>query len=122
AWGSVAWPQEIQTVSARLSTSEEAVAIFPWSTYRRYAWNDERVVLDPWNRLLGQRVLGDDRLPLRDEVTVQGEDPDATAVTRALEQREDVTRILRQRGVRWVIVQTDQPAPTGSMPDLPDEP
>lgn len=121
-WGSVSWPAEFETVSDRLSTSTEAVAVFPWSTYRRYDWNDDRVVLDPWNRLLPQRVVSDDRLALRGEPTVAGEDPAATAVAASLAAGTDLTEVLRQEGVRWVIVQTDQPAPAQSMPDLPGEP
>ncbi|MCW4600566.1 hypothetical protein ON003_02305 [Janibacter hoylei] len=105
-------------MSTRLAASGEPVAVFPWSTYRRYAWNDDRVVLDPWNRLLPQTVVSDDRLPLRDR-TVAGEDRASDEVTRALAQDPaDVVPVLRALGVRWVVVQTDQPSPAGSVPDL----
>ena len=33
-----------------------------------------------------------------------------------------MTEVLEREGVRWVIVQTDQPTPAKSMPDLPGEP
>ncbi|WP_338747775.1 hypothetical protein [Janibacter alittae] len=122
AWGSVGWPNEVELVTDRLSTSADAVAVFPWSTYRRYDWNDDRVVLDPWNRLLPQRVVSDDRLALRGERTVAGEDPAAAAVTTSLADGTDTVELLRQEGVRWVVVQTDQPAPPRSVPDLPGEP
>lgn len=122
AWGSVAWPDEVETVSGRLAASGDPVAVFPWSTYRQYGWNEDRVVLDPWNRLLPQRVVSDDRLPLRGEEPVAGEDPTARAVSEALAKGDDVTDVLRQHGVRWVLVQTDQPAPDGSLPALPGEP
>lgn len=121
-WGSVRWPDEVETVTDRLSTSTEAVAVFPWSTYRRYEWNGDRVVLDPWNRLLPQRVISDDRLALRGESTVAGEDPAAAAVAEALATGTDAVEVLREEGVRWVIVQTDQPSPGPSMTDLPGEP
>ncbi|NYF99603.1 hypothetical protein [Janibacter cremeus] len=121
-WGSVSWPDEFETVTDRLSTSTESVAVFPWSTYRRYDWNDDRVVLDPWNRLLPQRVVTDDRLALRGEPTVAGEGPSAAAVTASLAAGTDLADVLRQEGVRWVVVQTDQPAPARSVPDLPGEP
>lgn len=118
AWGSVEYPAELRDVSTRLAASGEPVAVFPWSTYRRYAWNDDRVVLDPWNRLLPQTVVSDDRLPLRDR-TVAGEDRASDEVTRALAQDPaDVVPVLRALGVRWVVVQTDQPSPAGSVPDL----
>lgn len=122
AWGSVAWPDEVETVSGRLAASGDPAAVFPWSTYRQYEWNEDRVVLDPWNRLLPQRVVSDDRLPLRGEEPVAGEDPAGAAVSGALAKGDDVTDVLRQHGVRWVLVQTDQPAPDGSLPDLPGEP
>lgn len=121
-WGSVGWPQEVETVTAELSTSGEAVAVFPWSTYRRYDWNEDRVVLDPWNRLLPQRVVSDDRLALRGAPTVAGEDPAAAAVTESLATGGEVTEVLEQEGVRWVVIQTDQPTPPGSVPDLPGRP
>ncbi len=120
AWGSVAWPGEVRSVAARLSAAGDPVAVFPWSTYRRYDWNGDRVVLDPWNRLLPQRVLSDDRLPLRDG-TVAGEDPQAARVSSALASGGDVPSVLRDLGVRYVIVQTGQPQPEGSLPDLAGE-
>ena len=122
AWGSTPWPDEVDSVATRLAGSGEPVAVFPWATYRQYAWNDDRVVLDPWNRLLPQPVVSDDRLPLRGEEPVSGESPVSEAVGEALTKGEDVREVLRQHGVRWVLVQTDQPAPAGSLPELSDEP
>lgn len=121
AWGSVDYPQDVRTVTQQLADSGDPVAVFPWSTYRRYAWNDDRVVLDPWNRLLPQPVVSDDRLPLRDG-TVAGEDPAAARVTRSLDEGGDTVAVLRSLGVRWVVVQRDQPAPAGSVPDLSGTP
>ncbi len=122
AWGSADWPEDVDRVATRLADSGDPVAVFPWSTYRQYAWNDERVVLDPWNRLLPQQVVSDDRLPLRGTEPVAGEDPAAAEVSEALSAGGDVTEVLRRHGVRWVLVQTDQPAPEGTLPDLPGEP
>lgn len=117
AWGSVAYPDDVLTVAREVGGSGEPAAVFPWSTYRRYAWDGDRVVLDPWNRLLPQRVVSDDRLPLRDR-TVAGEDPASARVAQALATGEDVPALLRSLGVRWVVVQTDQPAPEGTVPAL----
>lgn len=122
AWGSAHWPEEVETVAARVGESGDPVAVFPWSTYRQYPWNEDRVVLDPWNRLLPQQVVSDDRLPLRGTEPVAGEDPVGAEVSAALAKGEDVTEVLRRHGVRWVIVQTDQPAPEGSLPELPGDP
>ncbi|MBC7677443.1 MAG: hypothetical protein H7233_00390, partial [Pseudorhodobacter sp.] len=60
------------------------VAVLPWAAYRRFAWNDDRVSLDPWNRLLDRRVVVDDDLPLS-SVTVKGEDPAAAAIESVLD-------------------------------------
>ena len=122
AWGSVAWPEEVGEVRDRLAESGEPTAVFPWSTYRRYGWNGDRVVLDPWNRLLPGPVVSDDRLPLRGEEPVAGEDRVAGDVSAALAKGDDVTGVLRQHGVRWVVVQTDQPAPPGSVPERIGDP
>lgn len=121
-WGSVWWPEDTSTVAAELRETGDPVAVFPWSTYRQYSWNEDRVVLDPWNRLLPQRVLSDDRLSLREGGTVAGEDPAATRVTDTLGARGDVVEVLREHGVRYVLVQTDQGAPPGTVPDLSEVP
>lgn len=121
AWGSVDYPQDVRAVAQQLADSDDPVAVFPWSTYRRYTWNADRVVLDPWNRLLPQPVLSDDRLPLR-QGTVGGEDPAAARVTRSLDEGGDTVAVLRSLGVRWVLVQRDQPAPDGTVPDLSGTP
>lgn len=117
AWASVDYPQDVLTVAHEVGRSGEPAAVFPWSTYRRYAWDGDRVVLDPWNRLLPQTVVSDDRLPLRDR-SVTGEDPGAARVTQSLGEGGDTVAVLRAQGVRWLIVQTDQPSPRGSVPDL----
>lgn len=122
AWGSVDWPEDMETVTAQLRATGEPVAVLPWSTYRRYAWNDDRVVLDPWNRLLPQRVLSDDRLPLRDASAVAGEDADAARVAEVIAAGDDPAPVLRELGVRHVIVQTDQPVSPEARPFLPGEP
>ena len=119
AWRAHPYPPEVTRTAASLSAAPPgAVAVLPWQTYRRYRWNDGTVVLDPWNRLLPQTVVGDDRLSLRQGESVAGEDPTAAAVTTALAEGGDVTDLLRRHGVRWVVVATDQPAPAGSVPEL----
>ncbi|MBA4608748.1 hypothetical protein H1W00_09715 [Aeromicrobium sp. Marseille-Q0843] len=112
-WSSVDLPVDFTFVAERLEQAEPgAVAVLPWTQYRRYDWNDDRVVLDPWPRLLERDVRVNDALPLRDGV-VAGEDPRAAEVTRALAAPEgDVLAALRAAGVRHVLLQTDQPGPT----------
>ncbi|GAA3548108.1 hypothetical protein AFL01nite_26600 [Aeromicrobium flavum] len=112
-WGSVDLPVDVTFVAERLEEAEPgAVAVLPWTQYRRYDWNDDRVVLDPWQRLLERDVRVNDALPLKDAV-VAGEDPRAAEVTRALAAPgDDVLAALRAAGVRHVLLQTDQPGPT----------
>ncbi|UUI67404.1 hypothetical protein NP095_09295 [Aeromicrobium duanguangcaii] len=112
-WGSVDLPVDFTFVAERLEDAEPgAVAVLPWTQYRRYDWNDDRVVLDPWQRLLSRDVRVNDALPLKD-TWVAGEDPRAAEVTRALGAPDgDVLAALRAAGVRHVLLQTDQPGPT----------
>ena len=108
-WRSVDYPSTMLSTAATLDAAPAgAVAVFPWTYYRRYAWNGDRVVLDPWQRLLARRTLLNDDLPLA-EGTVQGEDPDAQAVSDALGSGRDLAASLRGLGVRYVLVLTDQP-------------
>lgn len=116
-WEAVSYPDAVDTVARRLDASPPgAVAVFPWTLYRRYDWNGDRVVLDPWQRLTSRRVLVNDDLPLSDRL-VRGESRDAARVAAALRGRQDVPALLRRLGVRYVIVQTDQPRGPG-VPDL----
>lgn len=121
-WGSVDYPTPVLETAQWLDGQvgpDETLAVMPWSTYRRYGWDDRRVVLDPWPRLLAGDVVTDDRLRLRDG-DVAGEDPRAAAISRAVDEGEEVPAALEAAGVRWVLVETDQPDPEGSVQGLPD--
>lgn len=116
-WDAVPYPTAYQQVAQRIDALPRGgVAVFPWTLYRRYAWNDGRVLLDPWSRLVDRPVLVNDDLPLSDQV-VQGESPAARRVTRALSHHGSTLSVLRQVGVRYVLVETDQPREAG-IPDL----
>ncbi|BDZ58201.1 hypothetical protein [Barrientosiimonas endolithica] len=117
-WTAVDYPAGHRAVAARLEQAPPgAVAVFPWTLYRRYAWNDQRVVLDPWQRLLSRQVVVNDDLPLSDRV-VRGEDPTADAIGAALRRGGDTAPVLRERGIRYALVLTDQP-PGPGVPRLP---
>lgn len=89
--------------------AEGSVAVFPWTLYRRFSWNHDRVSLDPWNRLLDRRVVVNDDLDLSSR-TVRGEDPAAEAVgAELLRGGAQLRRTLTDVGVRWVVLLTDQP-------------
>lgn len=118
-WSAVDYPASYLEMRERVrALPVGAVAVFPWTTYRRYGFNENRILLDPWQRLLGRKVLTSDDLPLA-SMTVRGEDPAARAVAAALESRGDVRRALMSAGVRFVLLQTDQPSTTSSA--LPSE-
>ncbi|MEO7980949.1 MAG: hypothetical protein ABI807_08680, partial [Sporichthyaceae bacterium] len=94
-----------------------AVAVFPFTYYRRYAWNHDHVVLDPLPRLLDADVVENDDLPLADRV-VRGEDPRAARIRRALDDGADLAAALAAEDVRWVVEQRDQPDRTGQLARL----
>ncbi|NNG41184.1 hypothetical protein HJ588_18140 [Flexivirga sp. ID2601S] len=117
-WRAVSYPASYSSMQERIDRLPPGgVAVFPWNLYRRYAFDHDVVVLDPWQRLLDRRVLVNDSLPLAGGRDVPGEDPDAAAVGRALAGAGDPLAVLRSAGVRYVLVQTDQPT-TAGMPDL----
>lgn len=108
--GSVAIPSELDDARTFLaSAAPGGVAVFPWTQYRRFGWNDDRVSLDPWNRLLDRRVVVNDDLPLAAQ-EVEGEDPVAEDIARAVDDESaDLAAVLSRHGIRWALVLTDQP-------------
>lgn len=94
AWGDV----------AELVGDDDVTVVLPWAgSYRGYAWNDRRAVLDPAPRFLPGTVIVDDSVLLEDAV-VPPEDPRVLAVAEALEAA-DPAAALRAEGVRWVLVE-----------------
>lgn len=110
AWRAVTYPQSYLEAAAAVNAAPPGqVAVFPWGLYRRYAWNGDRVTLDPWQRLVQRRVLVNDDLPLSGQV-VRGESGDAARIRAANAAGEDLTPVLRSLGVRHVVRLTDQPS------------
>lgn len=110
-WAASDYPSGFRTVAERIDGDGGATtAVFPWTLYRRYDWNRDVVLLDPWNRLLESRVLVNDDLPLS-SLTVQGEEPAAERVSKAVAAGGpgDVVGALRAEGVRYVVFHRDQP-------------
>ncbi len=58
------------------------VLVLPWASYRSYAWNDGRRVLDPLPRYLHRRVIVDDAVTVGD-TTVPPEDPRPSSLRRS---------------------------------------
>jgi hypothetical protein len=109
-WGAADYPEAFLVAAERVDAGDGAVASFPWTLYRRYDWNRDDVVLDPWSRLVEARVLVNDDLPLSD-VSIQGEDQAANRVDQALASgdADEVVATLRAQGVRFVVFHRDQP-------------
>ncbi len=109
SWEAVHYPGEFLEVAEHLDQAGEgSVAVFPWIQYRRFDWNNNRIVLDPWNRLTKKAVIVNDGLPLRDG-WISGEDPRAVDVSNLLAREEHLVPALRSLGIRFVLVLTDQP-------------
>lgn len=115
AWG-VAGRLRAEPVPADVTRTQDffetapdgAVAVFPWTLYRRVQTGHGQVALDPWNRLLDRRVVVDDDLPLSAQ-TVRGEDPVSREVSAAIENGGPaLADVMRTRGIRWAVLLGDQ--------------
>lgn len=128
AWGALGrlkttqYPLEwerVRTVIADDRRSGDVLSL-PWSAFRKYGWNHSDVVLDPLPRFLTTTVVWNDRLPATADgelVMVGGDDPRAAEVSETIDEGEPLAPLLARLGIRWVVVQTDQPQ-VGRMPDL----
>lgn len=117
AWGvggrvtAVEVPTDLRSVAGTLSEADAGtVGLLPWSQYRRYGWNGDRVSLTLVPRLVDQQVLFDDGLPLATG-TVPGEDPVARAVGGRIAAGVPPVDALAAEGVRWVLVEKDTGLP-----------
>jgi hypothetical protein len=80
-----------------------AVLVLPWHLYQPYAWNGDRVVLDPARRWFTRRAVGNDDLELVG-LTVPGEDPYATRLGPLARGSAPLAPALPGAGVRYVLV------------------
>lgn len=118
------YPQGWESSRAALAAAadRDLVVTLPWSAFRRFAWNHDRVVLDPAPRYLPRTVVGDTTLlvmgPEQRPVTVPGDDLQSREVEQALRSADPVGA-LRAVGVGWVLVEVGQPAAPGA-PPIPD--
>lgn len=126
AWGvggrvtAVEVPADLRSVATTLSEARPGtVGLLPWSQYRRYGWNGDRVSLTLVPRMVDQRVLLDDGLPLATG-RVPGEDPAARLVGERIAAGVPPVEALAEAGVRWVVIEKDTGLPdadlTGSLP------
>ncbi len=125
AWGvhgrltAVEVPADLRAAAAVLSAAPPGeVGVLPWRQYRRYAWNGDRVSLSLVPRMVDQRVLFDDSLPLSTG-RIAGEDPRSAAVTATIDRGSDPFGALADAGVRYVVVERG----TGlDVPAVPTDP
>ncbi|WP_156969666.1 hypothetical protein [Knoellia subterranea] len=98
-------PADYRAAAAALSTMPPGeVGVLPWSQYRRYAWNGDRVSLTLAPRMIDQRVLSDDSLPLRSGV-ISGESPRSAQVSEDIASGLTPVAALSRAGVRYLFVE-----------------
>ncbi|WP_457255432.1 hypothetical protein [Pedococcus sp. P5_B7] len=122
AWGersrieAVTVPADLRATAAELSSAPDGdVGLLPWRQYRRYGWNDARVSLSLVPRMVDQRVLYDDSLPLSSG-RIAGESPRSEAVTAAIDGGAAAWDAVVAQGVRYVVVEKDTGLPTPQPP------
>ncbi|MBG0567946.1 hypothetical protein [Actinoplanes aureus] len=106
----VRYPADWDVVAARVAVAPGEVLSLPFEGYQRYDWTRGVVVRDPAPRYLDAPVLMNDALRVG-AVTVDGENPRATAAQALL----DAGRPVAELGARWVLVRrgpvAEPPAP-----------
>jgi hypothetical protein len=114
AWGGLGrlrageYPADWDAVAARVDGRGGTLVTLPFGAFRAYGWNGGRISLDPADRYLDVPVVVDDALVVDaagGRTTVDGEDRHAAEVRRVLA----AGRPLTAAGVRWALVETDQP-------------
>jgi hypothetical protein len=109
-------PADLRQAAARLSSAPAGdVALLPWRQYRRYGWNEARVSLSLVPRMVDQRVLYDDSLPLSTG-RIAGESPRSAAVTAAIDAGTDPWDAVVAQGARYVVVEKDTGLATPTPP------
>ncbi|TDC42300.1 hypothetical protein [Micromonospora sp. KC213] len=100
-WGAVRAVVNADPVGGRLVS-------LPWSSFRAYGWAGNVPVLDPAPRAFRRVVVGDQDVFVGHQ-RVRGESRAAEQVAAVLAAPGDPVPALRRLGVRYVLVQTDQP-------------
>ena len=117
-WRAVQYPDSVTTLAERIDDLPAGtMLVLPWSTYRQYTWNDDTVLLDPWQRLVRRDVIVDDSLPLSGNRYVPGDTTLDLRLAQALGLEGSPSAAgLRSAGVRYVLV---QPGATPAAETLP---
>lgn len=114
-WTSHRYPADFTRAASAIDVLPAGdAAVFPWTAFRRFEWNGNTVLLDPWPRLVQRVVLTNDDLPV-DGKAVRGENRRSAVISTALESGKSVDAALDTAQVRYLIVlrqQSDAPIPT----------
>jgi hypothetical protein len=104
------YPPEWTAVRAVVEAgpSGGSLVSLPWSSFRAYPWAGNVPVLDPAPRAFRRPVLGDQDVLVGRE-RIRGESGEADQVAAVLAAPGDPTPGLRRLGVRYVLIQADQP-------------
>ena len=115
AWGllgklePVHYPSEWDTVQAVMGEEETGRSVvLPFGIYRRFAWNDDRAILDPAPRYFPGQVVTDDALEVEGG-TVAGESRTARRIAEASDDPVALAQVLREEEIRWVVVEKATP-------------
>ncbi|MFZ2503073.1 MAG: hypothetical protein WAW88_10410 [Nocardioides sp.] len=116
-WQPTPYPAEWRVVDARLQAdgTQGRVVSLPFTVYRRYAWNEQRAVLDPAPRFFAGQVITDDELGVGAGRAVGGESSVAARVRAVRDDPEALAEVLRAEHVRWVLEQKGTPG-VGALP------
>jgi hypothetical protein len=77
--------------------------LLPWGAYRRFGWNHDEALLDPWPRLLARQVVSNDGVQVG-SLRIPPEDPAAIAIDGLVTGGGPLMRALQARAYRYVIV------------------
>lgn len=121
AWGAMGElsatraPADLAEAARAVDGVDADVALLPWGQYRRYAWNDATVSLSVIPRLVTQRLVYDDSLPLQSG-RIAGEDPVAASISAALDTGASPWTALASHDVRYAIIEKDAGLPVPEPP------
>ena len=124
AWGAggrlqaTTYPADWTGVRDVLETDERPgdVLVLPWASFRQFAWNGNRTVLDPAPRWLPRTSVVADSLAVDTAdgmVVLEGEDPRGREIERALAADAPLAPVLPGLGIGWVLVEVGQPPGLG---------
>lgn len=91
----------------------EKIVSLPWSTFRKYDWNRDRIVVDPMPRFLFRPVVTDTFLRVAQAdgrvITVVGDDPVAAEFAQLLNDGVPLAQATEAIGATGLVIQKDQP-------------